>query len=50
MTTTAFNTEIGGVENKIQNIGSLVKTTFVDTTIGEVESTITNHAKYITTL
>ena len=49
MTTTALNTKISEVENKLRDTSSLVTTNVSNTKIGEVENKIPHHAKYITT-
>ena len=47
--TTALNTKISEVENKIPDTSSLVTTTVLKTKIREFENKIPNHDKYITT-
>ena len=49
MTTTALNTKISEVENKVPNTSSLVATTILNTKVNEVKNKIPDHAKYITT-
>ena len=49
MTTTALNTKISKVENKIPSASGLVTTALLNTKISEVENKIPNHDKYITT-
>ena len=49
MTTTALNTKISEVENKIPDTSSLLTSTVLNTKIGEVENKIPDHAKYSTT-
>ena len=49
LVTTALNTKISEVENKIPDTSSLVTTTVLKTNIREFENKIPNHDKYITT-
>ena len=49
MTTTALNTKISEVENKVPNTSSLVATTILNTKVNEVKNKIPDHTKYITT-
>ena len=49
MTTTALNTKISEVENKVPNTSSLVATTILNTKVNEVKNKNPDHAKYITT-
>ena len=44
-----MNTKISEVENKIPDTSTLVTTTVLNTNIGENDSKISGHAKYITT-
>ena len=49
MTTTAFNTKISVVGNKIPDMSRLVTTDLLNTKTGEAERKILDHIKYITT-
>ena len=49
MTTTALNTKISEVENKISDTSSLVTTTAFNTKISEVDNKVPDLAKCITT-
>ena len=48
--TTALNTKISEIENKLPNTSSLVTATVLSAKIREVGKKIPDHAKYITTL
>ena len=49
VTTTALNTKVSEVDNKIPDTSSLGTTTALNTKINEAENKVPDHAKYITT-
>ena len=49
VTTTVLNTKTSGVENRIQNIDTLMNTTVLKSKVGENVNKTPNNSKYITT-